>query len=163
RQRPDVLAFEIDVARRGLDQAQHTASGGRFAAAGFADQPERLAMADLEVDAVNRVEAGDLAAEQTAREGKPLAQLRHLEQRLALGRLGLRVVAAWRQATFGAASISRSAGCATRHSSVAKPQRGAKRQPGGGLISRGTTPAMVESRVLRTAAVSMRGIERISP
>src|SRR6185369_15002355 len=110
--------------------------------------------------AVDGVHGARLAtAEQAALQRKLLGQLRHAKQRrVRRGDFAHDAVAsAWMQATLCPASISRRGGCARRHSSVAKLQRGAKRQPGGGLISRGTTPAMVESRVLRTAAVSMRG------
>ena len=54
-------ALEPDFACRRLDQAQDAAAGGRFAAAGFADQAERLAGADLEADVVDGVHPIDLA------------------------------------------------------------------------------------------------------
>ena len=43
--------------RGGLDQAQHAAARGGFAAAGFADQSERLAAIDRKRHAVDRVDA----------------------------------------------------------------------------------------------------------
>src|SRR4029079_6056086 len=160
RQLPAILAFKMDVARGRLDQAKHAASGGRFAAAGFADQPQGLAAVDVKVHAVDRVDAVGVAPEQAALERKFLGQVRDPEQRLTHWTT---VASAWIQATLWSGSSSRKAGCATRHSSVANLQRAAKRQPGGGAISFGTVPAMVASRVLRIAAISRRGIERIRP
>ena len=72
----------MDLARGRLDQAKHAAPGGRFAAAGFADQPERLAAVDLKIDAVDGMDAAGLAAEQAALERKLLGQVRDPEQRL---------------------------------------------------------------------------------
>ena len=46
---------------------------------------------------------------------------------------------------------------------MANVQRGAKRQPAGGLIRLGTEPPIASSRVLCVAVESMRGIERIRP
>ena len=86
RERPDILAFEMDLARGRLDQAQHAAPGGRLAAAGFADQPQRLAVADLEIDAVDGMDAAGLAAEQAALERKLLGQVRDPEQWLTASR-----------------------------------------------------------------------------
>ena len=51
----DVLAVEPDRARGRLDQAQHQLADGRLAAAGFADQAQRLAAVDREADAVDRL------------------------------------------------------------------------------------------------------------
>ena len=139
-QPPDILAIKMDFARGWFDQAQHAAPGGRLAAAGFADQPEGFAALDGEIDAVDSVNAAGLAAEQAAFDRKLLGQVPDPEQRLTHGTT---VCSAWIHATLWPGSSSRKAGGASLHSSVAKPQRGAKRQPAGGSISFGTLPAMV--------------------
>ena len=53
-------------AGRRLDQAQDRAAGGRLAAAGFADQRQRLAGAQAEGDVLDRVHAARDASEQAA-------------------------------------------------------------------------------------------------
>ena len=60
-------------------------------------------------------------------------------------------------------ATSRRTGSCSEQSAKAKRQRGAKRQPGAGLIRIGTVPPMVSSRVLCALSRSMRGIERIRP
>src|SRR5439155_23277839 len=157
---PDILAFKMNLARGRFDQAKHAASGGGFAATGFADQAKRFAAVDMKIDAVHRMHTAGALAEQAALERKFLGEVLDPEQRLAHGTL---VSSAWMQATLWPGSSSRKAGCAALHSSVAKAQRGAKRQPTGGAISFGTVPAMVWRRVLPPPALSTRGIERIRP
>src|SRR4029079_2574431 len=49
-----VLAVEGQLARRGLDQAEHGPCQGRLAASGFADDAEDLALPPLEGDSVDR-------------------------------------------------------------------------------------------------------------
>ena len=51
-----IAALEADTAGIGLDQAQHQPAHGGFAAAGFADQRQRLAGLDGEADAVDRLD-----------------------------------------------------------------------------------------------------------
>ena len=58
----DLLALEAHRARRRVHQAQHQASGGRLAAAGFADQRQRLAARDLETDVLDGAHQPDLPA-----------------------------------------------------------------------------------------------------
>src|SRR4029453_6754875 len=82
-ERADIFAVEMDFARTRFDQAKHAAAGGRLAAAGFTDQPKRFAAVDVEIDAVDRMNAGDLTAEQPALERKFLGQFCDFEQRLA--------------------------------------------------------------------------------
>src|SRR6185312_15786529 len=56
REREDVFAAEPHGSRRRFDQTQQAASGRRLAAAGLADEPERLAAVDREADAVDRLD-----------------------------------------------------------------------------------------------------------
>ena len=62
-----VTAFETDAAGIRFDQAQHETAHGRLAAAGFADQGQRLAGIDVEADAVDRPDESGRPAEQIAR------------------------------------------------------------------------------------------------
>ena len=62
-------AVEPDRAGGRLDQPQHGACDRRFAAAELADQAERLALADREADAVDRVDCADGAAQQPCAPG----------------------------------------------------------------------------------------------
>src|SRR4029078_5190703 len=133
RQLPDILAFKMDVARGRLDQAKHAASGGRFAAAGFADQPQGLAAVDVKVHAVDRVDAVGVAAEQTALERKFLGQVRDPEQRLTHWTT---VASAWMPATLWPGSRRRKAGCGIRASAGVKLARRAARYGTRGLQSR---------------------------
>ncbi len=50
-------------------QRQNDPCQGRFSAARFADDPERLAGFELEADAVDRTDIADLAAEDAAAKG----------------------------------------------------------------------------------------------
>src|SRR5262249_17762024 len=54
-----VLAVEDDLPLCRLEQLDHGSAEGRLAAAGLADEPERLARAEREVDAVDGVHLAD--------------------------------------------------------------------------------------------------------
>ena len=58
------LPVELDRAAGRLDQPDQQPAGGRLAAAGLADQAERLAAPDVEVDPVDRPDRADLPAQQ---------------------------------------------------------------------------------------------------
>ena len=78
----DLLALEAHRARRRVHQAQDQASGGRLAAAGFADQRQRLAAGDLEADVLDGAhQADDLAADEAAADRKMLDQAIDLQDR----------------------------------------------------------------------------------
>ena len=62
----DLLALEADRAGRRLEQAHEQPRGRRLAAAGLADDAERLAAHDVEGDAVDRLHGADLALEDDA-------------------------------------------------------------------------------------------------
>ena len=59
----EVLALVADLAAGGGDQAEDRAADGRLAAAGFADEAERLARRDVEADAVDGLHVADGARE----------------------------------------------------------------------------------------------------
>src|SRR5450759_436801 len=61
-----VAALVEHAAGGGPDELQDSAPGGALAAAALADQAQRLAAADLEVDAVDRVHGSHLVLEDDA-------------------------------------------------------------------------------------------------
>ena len=142
-----------------IHQPQHQPSGGRLAAAGFADQRQRLAARDLEGDVLDRAHHADqLAPQQTARHRKMLDQAIDLkDRRLAHAAAS---TGAFQQATRWVGLMSRSGGDASRQRPSANGQRGAKRQPFGWLLAPGTVPSIVASR---SRSTSRRGIEPSSP
>ena len=76
-EREDVVAVEQDRARVRLDQAQDRAAGRRLAAAGFADQRQRLAGLQAEGDVLDRVHAaGGRGRTARARMSKRVTRLR---------------------------------------------------------------------------------------
>ena len=77
----DVLVLEPDRARRRLDQAEQEPAHGRLPAAGFADEPERLAAADLEVDPVHGLHEPDRALEDPAPDREVLDEVADLDER----------------------------------------------------------------------------------
>ena len=76
----DVLAVEPDRAFGRLEQAQQHLADGRLAAAGLADQAQRLARIDREADAVDRLDQRDRAREQAALQREMLLQVRRLRR-----------------------------------------------------------------------------------
>src|SRR5581483_5518738 len=135
-----VAALETDAAGIRLDQAQHQPADGGLAAAGLADQRQRLAGIDVEADAVDGFDEGGRPAEQIPRGREMLDQIFGVEEgghdtSLSSGALMQREV--WRGFT------STSGGAAARQASATKGQRAAKRQADGGLTMFGTMPSMV--------------------
>src|SRR5260370_25702416 len=149
----DVGALEPDLARAGLYQPQDAATGGRLAAAGFSDQAQRLALADLKADPVAGVPLLHFAGEDAALHREVLAQVLDRQKRFGAHSTHL---TKWPTAT------SLSGGIALVQISIAYLQRAAKRQPGGGSSRLGTVPGMA-SRRLSSAARSTRWIGRIKP
>src|SRR5262249_21649971 len=66
-------------ARRRLDQTQYTPARRRLSAAGFSDEPERLAFVDCEAHVVNRRDVRS-PAEQPSASGESLHEMRHLNE-----------------------------------------------------------------------------------
>src|SRR5207237_3710113 len=111
-ERADVLAVKVDLARTRFDQADHATAGGRLAATGFADQPQRFAGPDVKIDAVDRMDTSGLTPQQAAADRERLGQIADAEK----GRAHWMAVASVRmQATLCPGSISRSSGCASLH------------------------------------------------
>src|SRR6266704_2987275 len=90
----DVAALEVDLARGDRDQPGDAPGQGRLAAAGLADQPERLALAHHQRHPVDRLDLADHAADQppAAVHREVLDQVLHPHQhvifRLRRGRPG---------------------------------------------------------------------------
>ena len=66
-QAQQVDAVELDLARGRLEQADQRAAERRLAAARLADEADRLAAEDVEVDAVDRLQLADGALEDALR------------------------------------------------------------------------------------------------
>ena len=80
----DVAAVEDDPAGRRIEEAHDAARHRRLAAAGLADDAERLALADREGDAVDGLHRGDLLLEDdSARDGEVLLQVLDDEELVA--------------------------------------------------------------------------------
>ncbi len=81
-ERRQLGAVEAHRARRGPDELEHCASGGRLATSRLAHQAKRLARSDGERDAAHGVDLADPAAhERPTSEREVLDQVGHLEQR----------------------------------------------------------------------------------
>ena len=76
----EVLALEDDLAGGGPVELGDGAGGRGLAAAGLADEAEGLALLDLEVDAVDRVDVALLAAQEAAPEGEVHLEVLDVEQ-----------------------------------------------------------------------------------
>ena len=99
---------------------------------------------DVERNAVDRVHAPDLARQKPAVNRKLLLETSDAQQRLAHD-AAPRAAPRW-QAMRCPGAISRSSGSCSRQMLMAWLQRGAKRQPGAGLIRIGTEPPIASSR-----------------
>ena len=85
---PHVDAVELDLAGGRLEQPQQRAAERRLAAAGLADEADRLAAEDVEVDAVHRLELADGPLQDPLAHGEVLLHPARLQQdvrRLAAG------------------------------------------------------------------------------
>ena len=78
--RQQIAAFEADAAGVGLDQPQHQPAHRRLAAAGLADQRQRLAGLDNKTHAVDGVDMGGRPPEYRALRHETPGQILDLEQ-----------------------------------------------------------------------------------
>ncbi len=160
----DVLALVADLARGGPLQVHQHPGHRRLAAAGLADDAQRLAPVQVEGDAVDRLDGADLPPEQDALgEREVLDQAADLQDRL--GRPLVRRPALRRgprrhprapsrsprhscqkwQALARPGSTSYSGGTSVRQTSRAIGQRGLKAQPGGMRCRFGGRPLIAYS------------------
>ncbi len=84
----DVVAAELNGARRRLDQTQDEPSDGRLAAAALADEAEGFCRADGEADPVHRAHMPDRPLQQALSHGEVLLEAADLEHRRGGGRAG---------------------------------------------------------------------------
>ena len=138
----------------------------RFAAAGFADQPERFADAEREADAVDGMHGADArgagcrCAPDNASSGRYFEQRR--ARRSSCGPVQFRRAPAGRQMI--AAASPAAADIPRWQRAIASRQRGAKAQPFGRLVSDGTMPGISTSRTSASApGDGTAGIEAIRP
>ena len=96
----DVGPVEDDAAAGRLDQAQQHAADGGLAAAGLADEAERLAPADGEADVVDGLDLADLAMQDAADDGEVLGQVLDLDERRRRA-TRFRMRRSWRGVTGG--------------------------------------------------------------
>ena len=151
----EVLAEPDDAARARLDQTEHGAAECRLAAAGFADDAERLAGMQLEAYAIDRLERHKAPPQQAAdRDREMHREVLDAEQRRAHASRSR-----WQALARGASNSSSRGHSAQR--SNAKAQRLRNAQPSGNAWRFGGCPGIV----LRSAAVgsSSRGIELSRP
>ena len=173
-ERGELVAVEADAAARRAGELHDRPAGGRLAAARLADEAEGLARQDVEADAghgvapcrpvrptgnsTTRSSTRSSASPSARRWAVPLPAISSLHARRGerrprpAARRRPRGTRASRRGTSsgtrGRASRPRSAAAPPRGtSSCAYGQRGAKRQPVGGLTRSGGRPAMTSSRV----------------
>src|SRR5207253_7008889 len=152
------LAVDADFAGGRLDQLQDRLAGGRFAATALADQPQGLALGDVEGDAVDRVDLADGLLQHPLLDREMLDQVAHRQQRRPAngpcfhGTHARATWSEWKQAAKWPVSFSSKAGISRRQMSVAKVQRAANGQPGISSLSDGTVPAISARRGRRSCA-----------
>jgi hypothetical protein len=164
----EVAALEEDLARRRRLELQDAAPRRRLAAARLADQPQRLAAADRERDAVHRAHEAAAAAEESAADLEVLHEIADFEEHVAHVRppTGSRRATPTRSAsqhaeTCAAPPTGRRGGVSTTQRSTRNAQRGANAQPPGSRERSGGWPSMGSRRARRGS--SRRGTERSSP
>ena len=127
-----IASLEANSSRIRLDQAQHQPADGGFAAAGFADQRQRLAGIDAEADAIDRLDERGRPAEHRPLGDEMLDQAFDLEQGASSRQPGLSSGALMQRDQCPGLTAMNGGGAATQ-ASLTNGQRAAKRQPDGGL------------------------------
>src|SRR5580698_11147073 len=140
----DALAIEYHLARRDIEQAQDSAADRRFAAAGFANQGQRLAARDFKGHPVHGIDAARIALEQMPADREMFLEVIDLQQRrVHAAATSLRAkwqAAKWRE------DFSSKPGATARQRSVAIAQRPAKAQPVMRCLRLGTWPGISARR-----------------
>ena len=85
RERDEVDAVELDLAGGGLEEPEDRPPEGRLAAAGLADEADRLAAPDIEVDAVDGLPLARGALEEPLLDGEVLLEAADAEQDVVVG------------------------------------------------------------------------------
>src|SRR5204863_6510227 len=120
-----------DLAAGRIDRAQDAARGGGLAAAALADQAERLALLEDEVDAVDGADMADHRLEESARDREEFLQAADLEQRVA--HAGSAMSWCRKQLASWLAATDCRLGTAAEQRGMASGQRGWNGHPGGRL------------------------------
>ena len=153
------LAVDLDRAGGRLDQAQDGAADRRLAAADFADQAQRLALADREADAVDGIDLADRAAQQALATGKCF--LRSVTSSTG-GCASAMALRHWSDASTrpsGRAASPRRAAARGGTCRRRSGQRGAKAQPAGRCDSGGTMPGISCRRSVVVAGLAAHQVE----
>ncbi len=79
-QLPDVTPFEEHLALRRRQQIEDHASRGRLAGTRLADEPERLALTNREIDPVDRFHVADVTREDARVDRKVFVEVADLDQ-----------------------------------------------------------------------------------
>jgi len=128
----DVRALEQYLAGGRLIEPNDRAPGGRLAAAGLADERERLPALDREIDAVDRLQRAPPAEKQLPADREVHPEAPDLDQG-AHGRTPFGAFACIRWQLTRCVSESTVSGASNRsHTGIRWRQRGANGQPGGG-------------------------------
>jgi hypothetical protein len=85
----DIDALETDLAAGRLDQPEQQAPGGRLAAAGFPDEPERLPARDRKVDAVDGARRRSSCGKQPTTSGENLGEAARFDESAHASRSGV--------------------------------------------------------------------------
>src|SRR5688572_15117185 len=160
----DVLAVEADLAGRRLVELQQQTADGGFSAAGFPDQPERLAAADCEADAVDCLDLADHAVEhQATLDREVLPEVAHLDQWASGAHAGSSARKRWssKQALSWLPATCRSGGVASAQCGAASLHRGRNVQPDGRASGSGGLPGIGSNGASRGR--SRRGTEFSRP
>ncbi|MNI64769.1 hypothetical protein D3C73_1202340 [compost metagenome] len=86
-QRVNIFAFEQHFPVRNTLEAEQQPAEGRFAAAGFSDQPEGFPFADLQAHAVNGFDLADGPVQQTFGNRKIFLNISYIHQHLSRGQI----------------------------------------------------------------------------
>src|SRR5262249_5699913 len=81
----EVLPLEEHLTARGPLELEHAPPCGRLAAAGFADEPERLASRDREADVVYGLDHSRGTAQESAADVEMLHEMAHVEEDVVAG------------------------------------------------------------------------------
>src|SRR5208282_6462279 len=151
RQRIDALAVDADLARGRVEQFEDRLARGRLAAPALADEAQGLTRADVEGDAVDRVDLPDGALQQPLFDREMLDEAANRKQRRGQSHAKA-TRSEWKQAAKCPGTFSSKTGISRPQMSVAKEQRASNGQPGMASLSDGTVPGISASR--RTCSTS---------
>src|SRR5262249_4232220 len=145
---------EPHLSARGRMDAGNRLSERRLATAGFAYEAQDLAAAEREGHPVERLEPACAQAPGVA-DGKVTVEPDDVEDRDG-PRHATASASGWWQRIRWPGPASERGGARMRQMSLARTQRGWKRQPDGGWKGLGTSPGMPRNAAFRVGRLSMR-------